>query len=53
MAQTLVWLSYLDEIRTLQIGRTPSDARQALETRFADLESSIFEALFIGDNYFS
>ena len=43
--------TYLDEIRTLQIGRNSSDALEALDTRFANNEETIFEGLTIGDHY--
>lgn len=43
--------TFLDEIRTLQIGRNSNDALEALDTRFANNEETVFEGLTIGDHY--
>jgi hypothetical protein len=43
--------SYLDEIRSLQLGRQAFDRLRMLDTRFADEELTPFEALYIGEYY--
>ncbi|MGD0650670.1 MAG: RNA-directed DNA polymerase [Verrucomicrobiia bacterium] len=43
--------SYLDEIRSLQLGRQAVDRLRMLDKRFADEEVTLFEALYIGEYY--
>ena len=43
--------SYLDEIRSLQLGRQAMDRLRMLDKRFADEEVTLFEALYIGEYY--
>lgn len=44
--------SYLDEIQTLQLGRTESEGQRMLETRLFNDESVVLEALEIGNEYY-
>lgn len=43
--------SYLDEIRSLQLGRQPNDRTAMLDHRFSYEEMTAFEALYIGEYY--
>jgi hypothetical protein len=45
--------SYLDEIRSLQLNRTAEERFQMLESRFSENEAVAFEALEIGEEYFT
>ncbi len=45
--------SYLDEIRSLQLGRNTEDRILMLENRFSENEAVAFEALEIGGEYFT
>lgn len=45
--------SYLDEIRSLQLNRTAEEHIDMLESRFSEEEAVPFEALEIGEEYFT
>ena len=45
--------SYLDEIRSLQLNHTGEERFQMLESRFSENEAVAFEALEIGEEYFT
>ena len=44
---------YLDEIRSLQLNRKAEERLQMLESRFSENEAITFEALEIGEEYFT
>lgn len=45
--------TFLDEIQSLQLNRAPEEKIDFLNTRLSDRETSVFEALEIGEEYFS